>query len=689
MNEGAKTGIFWAVAVALLAVAIFVSMPPQTVNETQSLIGNPLFPAFTDPLTANSLRVTSFNGDQGEVSRFEVAKDATTGVWALPSRNGYPADAAEQMQKAANALVGLKVLDIQTENAEDHAKLGVVEPKPESLEIGDEGVGRLVAVRGDKNQSLANLIIGNKVAEDGNKRYVRVPGQDPVYVVTLDDSVFSSRFEDWIEKDLLQLSSIDIGAIGIQSYNAAIEQTGNVSLNRSYDAQINVDGANNWTLKSLNVYDDQQQPQPRTLAEGEKLSSSKLNTLKNSLDELKITDVAAKPKGMSENLKADKDLVSDNDAVRSLAARGFFPISTGDIISANGEMNVTLNDGVQYILRFGNVQGLSDEKPAEGEDGEKPATTGANRYLLITAQVDESNFPPPALKAIPSTIEELDAMDRAAAEGTEPPMTEPAPPATEETPAEDKPAEPTAEDKPAETPAEDKPAEDKPAEETAPADAPAETPAPAEAPAAEPAATEDAAPADEAAPAEAPAEPASDDSCGDDPADTESASEEPQTPEPATETPAEPTTTPEPAAESETPAEPAAAPAQEPAPAPAATEPAATPAPPADAPAAPAMPEETAEEKQERLEAAQEQITKENQRLLDQRKEKVEAARRRVRELNSRFAEWYYVIPESTYRNLQISLDDLIEEPTPAADAANPLDGNPAAAPSFNIPGLN
>ncbi len=696
MNEGAKTGIFWVVAIALLAVAMFVSMPQQTVDEAQSLIGNPLFPAFTDPLAASSLRVTTFNDEQGEVSRFEVAKDETSGVWALPSRNGYPADAAEQMQKAANALVGLKVLDIQTENAEDHAKLGVVEPKPESLEIGDEGVGRLVMIRGEKNQSLASLIVGNKVAEEGNKRYVRVPNENPVYVVTLDDTVFSSRFEDWIEKDLLQLSSIEIGAIGIQSYNAAIEQTGAVSLNRSYDAQLNVDGANNWELKSLNVYDDQQQPQPRVLAEGEKLSTSRLNALKNSLDELKIADVAAKPKGMSQNLKADKDLVSDNDAVRSLATRGFFPISGGDIISANGEMNVTLNDGVQYILRFGNVQGLSDEKPAEGDDPEKPAATGANRYLLITAQVDETNFPPPALKAIPTTIEELDAMERAAAEGAEPPMSEPVPPAAEtpaeDMPAEDKPAETPAEDKPAETPADDKPA-DTPAEDK-PADAPAETPAPSDAPAAEPAATEDAAPAadgaaptDDAAPADAPAEPASDDNCGDDPADAEATSEVPQSPEPATETPAEPATTAEPAAETE----PAAEPAQEPAPAPAATEPAVTPAPAADdaAPAAPAMPEETAEEKQERLEAAQEQITKENQRLLDQRKEKVEAARRRVRELNSRFAEWYYVIPESTYRNLQISLEDLIEEAPPAADAANPLEGNPAAAPSFNIPGLN
>src|SRR5690606_22109770 len=105
-------------------------------------------------------------------------------------------------------------------------------------------------------------------------------------------------------------------------------------------------------------------------------------------------------------------------------------------------------------------------------------------------------------------------------------------------------------------------------------------------------------------------------------------------------------------------------------------------------PAAESTPvEETDEEKQERLEAEQEKITKENQRALDERKDRLDAARRRVRELNGRFAEWYYVIPESTYRNLRITLDDLIEEPDSEGDspAGGEVDAS-SAAPSFNFP---
>jgi len=191
VNEGAKTGIYWIAALAMLVVAVFVSRTPESDSSTESLIGQPLFPSFNDPLAASILRITTFNEEQGEIAKFEVAKDDQSGVWSLPSRNNYPADAAEQMKDAANALVGVKVLDIQTENPEDHANLGVLEPNVESLEAGDEGVGRLITLKGQNNSTLASIIIGNPVKGSEGKRYARVPGQDPVYVVTLDDKPLS------------------------------------------------------------------------------------------------------------------------------------------------------------------------------------------------------------------------------------------------------------------------------------------------------------------------------------------------------------------------------------------------------------------------------------------------------------------------------------------------------------------
>ncbi len=78
MNEGAKTGIYWAVALVMLVVAIAVTRPPETENPTESIVGQPLFPAFTDPLSASILRITTYNEEQSELAKFEVAKDEAT-----------------------------------------------------------------------------------------------------------------------------------------------------------------------------------------------------------------------------------------------------------------------------------------------------------------------------------------------------------------------------------------------------------------------------------------------------------------------------------------------------------------------------------------------------------------------------------------------------------------------------------
>jgi hypothetical protein len=646
VNEGAKTGIYWIVALAMLFVAFFITQAPEA--EEESIIGQPLFPGFSDPLAASVMRIVTFNEEQGELAKFEVAKDEQTGVWSLPSRNNYPADASEQMKNAANALVGVKVLDIQSENPEDHSSLGVLEPNADSLQAGDEGVGRLVTLKGQSNTTLASLIIGKPVKGSEEKRYVRIPAQDPVYVVALDDKPLSTKFEDWIEKDLLQLSSIDINDVEIKNYDASVELGNQLILEKHYDAKLSIDGSNAWQLDSLVVYDDQGEAKDVTLTEGEKLATSKLNTLKNALDDLKIVDVAAKPKGMSENLKADKELVSDQQAVLSLLNRGFFAVSQGDILSANGQMTVTLKDGVQYILRFGNVKGIDDSKPQEdGEEGQdaenKDTPAGANRYLLVTTQVDESKFPPPELANIPKTIEELDAMNAEKAKAANPE------PAVTEAPAES-----------ADAPAENA---DAPAEN---ADAPDSAEQPAkemklDAPAAEEPATEkaDGEPALEGVTEQTGEAAATGSGQGQD-KDKDKAEATDETPKEAAAAEAEKSPAPE-----TTVAEPAAKDM-----------------------AKPTGDEETAEEKQERLEAEQEKITKENQRKLDERKDKLEAARRAVRELNGRFAEWYYVIPEATYRNLRLSRDELIEKPAAETSAA-PSDGSdPSLAPSFSIPGL-
>lgn len=667
MNENTKTGIFWGIAFVMLAIALLVAWPQQERSEQSLLVGKPLFEQFEDPLTAASMRIVSFDEVLGQLNAFEVRKDRETGMWTIPSRQGYPADAVEQMRDAANALVGLIVLDIQTDNVELHDDLGVLEPKLEDLEVGDVGVGRMVTFKDQDQKTIASLIIGSPVEGEEGKIYVRKPGQDPVYVVRLDDSPLSTRFENWIEDDLLRLTSIDIRELEIKDYSAALG-LGGVSLTRNYDAKVATDGTD-WTIERVLVYDRDNPTTPPTEAppeEGKEPNASKLNEIKNALDDLKIVDVVRKPEGMSASLRADQELVSDNEAVSSLAQRGFFPLQLGpdgetEVISANGELTATLRDGVRYVLRFGNVSGVTDEDDSPEEDA--APTAGVNRYLLVTTEVDESRFPVPDLQDIPQTVAELEELLRIDEPEIRPDpdnQRSPQEPGSDAASSDEEPAadDATGDDPPADDAAtdDDSPPTD-PAEETEIPDG------------------DDDSPADTPADSDNNGDDANGDGDGDTNNDGDNSGDADASADDGDASPGEADPDGSPADGDET------------------TE-TATEDPPAEVENAdevtPAPKSEldglTDEEKQERLESEQEKITKENQRKLDERNEKIENARRRVRELNARFADWYYVIPENTYQQLRIRRADLFVAEGTNADEDDAAIGPTFDAPEFNFP---
>ena len=93
----------------MLGVGALVSWQPSgNQNDTEMPINEPLFEDFKDPLTAASMKIVTFDEAQGTLGTFEIRKDRETGNWTIPSRDGYPADAVEQMKNAANSLVDLK-----------------------------------------------------------------------------------------------------------------------------------------------------------------------------------------------------------------------------------------------------------------------------------------------------------------------------------------------------------------------------------------------------------------------------------------------------------------------------------------------------------------------------------------------------------------------------------------------------
>jgi Domain of unknown function (DUF4340) len=709
MDETKKTGIFWGAALVMLMVGMFVAWPTQTRDDDDGTV-RILFEKFTDPLAASNMKVVTFDEEKGELEEFVVRKDPTTELWTIESKGDYPADALEQVKKAANSLISLKVLDVQTTNAEDHAELGVIEPDMQKLQVGDEGVGRLVSFKDKARETLASIIIGKALKDDPEKRFVRIPGQDPVYVVRIDPSSFTTDFQDWVEDDLLQLSSIDVGQVTIDDYSASISPTGKFSMDRKYVATVKQNGSA-WEMVKMAEYEqDSIEPKETKVDPSKKLNVQKLNDLKNTLDDLKFVSVRRKPQGMSASLRANEDLLKNDEALASLITRGFFPVAMQakdeerevEIVSANGELRVATTGGVQYTLRFGNVNTEDQEKAKEGETEQ-----GVNRYLLVTTSVDESQFPAPELAKVIESVDELkksiEDQKKAVAEQNQPKVepqeTQPTQPDTQPESAE----QPMKEESKEETKSTEESKTEEPTREPAKEEEPKKEASEKEATETEPAKAETTSEsADEAKDADAKASEATEGSTEDSGEvsaegsgsgqDDEAKSKDESAEETkSTETEAKSEDSPDKEAksddvksedkpESDTPKTDTAEPASE------------KPASEKDAESQPAgedMSKLTDEEWQELLEAEQEKISKANQRLMDDRKDKMKAAEQKARELNARFADWYYVIPESTYNKLRLKQADLFESEAKDEQGAADTSANGPSIPGLNIPGLN
>jgi len=412
MNENKKTLMF-VIAAAAAVVAAVLSRPSMR-NDAESVVNQPLYPDFTDPLAVTSLEIVEFDDKRGEVIPFRVAQTDVKGKprWSIPSHDDYPADAKDQVASAAAGLMGLKVLEMPSENQGDQRVYGVVDPDPKTLKVGSTGVGKRVVMRDKSGKELLALVIGREVPARSELRYVRKVGQDPIYVVAAKTDKLSTKFDDWIERNLLNINTFDIQRLWIRDHsvdqlNSALIQRGETII------EYNDAGEPKWKLVEDRKFSaDRQKPgQGRwtavPLADDMQLNAAKLDELKTALDDLKIVDVARKPAGLSADLKAAADFAGQQAAVESLAQRGFFvaELTEGqpELFSNDGEIRIVMKDGVVYVLRFGGIAGATkqEDKPKDADKDKDEKGDGLNRYLFVMAEFDPEVIAKPQLESLP------------------------------------------------------------------------------------------------------------------------------------------------------------------------------------------------------------------------------------------------------------------------------------------------
>lgn len=406
-KEMTKTLLFVGAAVLSLTVA-FISRPSTDGDAVDDEVGKPLF-ADISTTAANGLEVLSYDEELGEMKRFKVAQQ-DQGIWAIPSHQNYPADAQDRLVNAATMFVDLDVINVVSEIESDHVTFGVVEPSVEDTKVGDEGVGTMVTVFGksdDGQTKLADLVIGKAVKGMDGQHYVRRPGKSSVYQVKIDPSQLSTKFEDWIETDLLKLSSFDVSSLTMKDYSVESQRTLQGFAITNYDQRLEVkvsDEDGTWTLDRLKEFSDGEL-RVAQLEPGEELSKERLDTLKNALGDLKIVDVERKPKGLGADLRADKAFMNDMDSKLSLANKGFFAVTfeSGDseLWCSDGELLVDTKDGIRYTLRFGQIAGIGEESTSTDDQGKETTESSVNRYMFVSVQLNEDHFPEPDLEPLP------------------------------------------------------------------------------------------------------------------------------------------------------------------------------------------------------------------------------------------------------------------------------------------------
>jgi hypothetical protein len=363
-NELRRTAIFCLAAAALAAAAVVID-PGGRTPDILSDQGELFYPNFTDPQAPKSIEVIDYNEETATATPLKV--EFRDNKWLLPSHRDYPADAQDRLASTAAALIELKKDIVVTENAEDHAEYGVIDPFDEAA-TSLVGRGKRVTLRDAEDKVLADFVIGKEVPDKPGFRYMRVPGQRRVYAVQTSADV-SARFQDWIETDLLKIDTPSLRRIAINSYSinerlGRIEQGDQLTLTKTGD---------DWKLG------------------GSRPKAEAIAKLTGALDDLRIVDAEHKPDGLTASLKAQEGIELTMESFQSLRSKGYFINQyTGQLLSNDGEIIVDTADGLQYTLRFGEIAGDAATAAVSASEQAADPEGGERRYVFVTVAFDQA-----------------------------------------------------------------------------------------------------------------------------------------------------------------------------------------------------------------------------------------------------------------------------------------------------------
>jgi hypothetical protein len=404
VSEARKTAILVGVAILLTGLA-WVTAPRTTAPKAFQDRGASFFPGFIDPRMVQSLEVVDFDADTATAHPFQV--QVRDGLWTIPSYYDYPADAGERLAKGVAEIIALKKDNVASENVSDHERTGTLDPLDETLPTL-RGRGKRITFKGENDRILADVIVGNELEGRPQFRYVRLAEQSRVYVAEVGDLDVSSKFLDWIDRDLLHIRWSDLDQAIIRDYSLdktthSVQPRDTLFLQKLGQDEDNVV---HWTMRGLQT--------------GEQVDTFRANLLNTTLDELSVAGVRPKPPSIVTRFAQTNGTVKvSRDDLVDLENKGFHFTAKGELLSDGGEILAHTTTGMFFHLWFGAIAYGTAENtsiaPTTAATGTNQTSSGGaahatasaaasnptpipnkkvaaaptvNRYLIVTATFD-------------------------------------------------------------------------------------------------------------------------------------------------------------------------------------------------------------------------------------------------------------------------------------------------------------
>ena len=270
--------------------------------------------------------------------------------------------------------------------------IGVITPDPQELKPGPTGVGTRVTLKDGKDKVLADLVIGKEVRTSRTCATFARPTATRSTRSAIKTDKLSTKFDDWIEKDLLKLNAFDVARADDQrllARRAASTATAASALRTRQPQPMKLafdDAKSNWSL--IEMDEVRRKGRARSRQAGRRRGAEHREAQRSEDGARRLADRRRRDEaqGLSQDLRASDEFVKDNEAVQSLVARGFFPVPRRRRrrdLSSEGEATCTTKDGVRYVLRFGNLAGGGKADESDEAEGDKPRADPALEPLPV------------------------------------------------------------------------------------------------------------------------------------------------------------------------------------------------------------------------------------------------------------------------------------------------------------------